>query len=378
MSNTLVSIILSSSSISNPPPLPKHPPSTITNPTPKHSHHRPLLTTVHFPKHPHKQNTNYYAQLASKLAEEAKFNDFFMIVETGLVSLVESGELRKLVSVLGGFEKLGIKGLVGGLVCEGAVFDAVRRECRKGLKCGELEVVLDLLEVLSEDVLEPVEVIRTCFYKKNSCAAIRYAGLCTRSDEIFCKAILEFGKRGDMASARTVYSDMELWDHRFIRVHPSIGIDEKRGKVYADARMWQMALGMKDKMVEAGVTPNAVTWSSLISACAKAGLVDQALVLFEEMLLAGCMPNSQCCNVLLYACVQAFQYDRAFRLFHSWKSNSFQITNRSLTQGSSQVVPMKVPFKPTTATYNVLMKACGTDHFLAKALMEEMETVGLS
>lgn len=142
--------------------------------------------------------------------------------------------------------------------------------------------------------------------------------------------------------------------------------------------MWQIALGMKDKMVEAGVTPNAVTWSSLISACAKAGLVDQAFVLFEEMLLAGCMPNSQCCNVLLYACVQAFQYDRAFRLFHSWKSNSFQITNRNLTQESSQVVPMKVPFKPTTATYNVLMKACGTDHFLAKALMEEMETVGLS
>ncbi|GJW26795.1 pentatricopeptide repeat-containing protein [Tanacetum coccineum] len=534
MSSTTSLIILSSSSISNPPPLPKHPPSTITKPTPKHSHHRPLLTTVHFPKHPHKQNTNYYAQLASKLAEEAKFNDFFMIVETvsstndndnggvfleylnggcvskGLVSLVESGELRKLVSVLGGFEKLGIKGLVGGLVCEGAVFDAVRRECRKGLKCGELEVVLDLLEVLSgyslsiEDVLEPVEVIRTCVYKKNPRAAIRYAGLCTRSDEIFCKAILEFGKRGDMASARTVFEAskdnlgcVNMYAYRtiidvcglcrdhlrsrsiyeglsaqninpnlyvfnslmnvnacdlnytmFIYKHmqnlgvvpdiasynillkscclaarldtaqeiyrevedleskgslkldvftystmikpPTKGREAASGStkgrkgppalqgVYADARMWQMALGMKDKMVEAGVTPNAVTWSSLISACAKAGLVDQALVLFEEMLLAGCMPNSQCCNVLLYACVQAFQYDRAFRLFHSWKSNSFQITNRSLTQGSSQVVPMKVPFKPTTATYNVLMKACGTDHFLAKALMEEMETVGLS
>ncbi|PWA64376.1 tetratricopeptide repeat (TPR)-like superfamily protein [Artemisia annua] len=501
-STTTTTLVILSSSISNPPPLPKHPPSTNPKPSPKHpkSHsHRPLLTTVQFPKHPHKQtqNTSYYAQLASKLAEEAKFDDFFMIVETvgsvdgglisecvckGLLSLVESGELRKVVRVLGGFVKLGIKGLV----CDGAVFDAVKRECRKGLKCGQLEVVVDLLEVLSgfplsiEDVLEPVEVIRTCVYKRNPRAAIRYAGLCTRSDEIFCKAILEFGKRGDMASALTVFEaskdnlgcvnmyayrtiidvcglcrdhlqsrsiyeglsaqninpnlyvfnslmnvnacdlgyTMNIYKHmQNLGVVPDIAsynillkscclaarLDtaqeiyrevedlESKGslkldvftystmiKVYADAKMWQIALGMKDKMVEAGVTPNAVTWSSLISACAKAGLVDQAFVLFEEMLLAGCMPNSQCCNVLLYACVQAFQYDRAFRLFHSWKSNSFQITNRNLTQESSQVVPMKVPFKPTTATYNVLMKACGTDHFLAKALMEEMETVGLS
>lgn len=159
-----------------------------------------------------------------------------------------------------------------------------------------------------------------------------------------------------------------------------------KSQVFADARMWQMALGMKEKMLEAGVTPNTVTWSSLISACAKAGLVDQAFVLFEEMLLANCMPNSQCCNVLLYACVKAFQYDRAFRLFQSWKRNSFQmvigdhcsnaygnIANRkNLSQGGSQV-----PFKPTTSMYNVLMKACGTDHYRAKALMDEMTRFGL-
>lgn len=141
--------------------------------------------------------------------------------------------------------------------------------------------------------------------------------------------------------------------------------------------MWQMALGIKEKMLEAGVTPNIVTWSSLISACAKSGLVDQAFVLFEEMLLAGCMPNSQCCNVLLHACVKALQYDRAFRLFQNWKNNSFQMTNRNLALRGSQIA-INVPFKPTVSTYNVLMKACGTDHFLAKALMEEMETVGLT
>ncbi|KAI3765612.1 hypothetical protein L2E82_15651 [Cichorium intybus] len=79
------------------------------------------------------------------------------------------------------------------------------------LKCGGLEEVADLMETLSglhlsiEDVVVPIEVIRNCVNKRNAHAAIRYAGFCTHSDEIFCNAILEFGKRGDMASALTVF-----------------------------------------------------------------------------------------------------------------------------------------------------------------------------
>ncbi|KAJ8631464.1 hypothetical protein MRB53_024787 [Persea americana] len=36
-----------------------------------------------------------------------------------------------------------------------------------------------------------------------------------------------------------------------------------------------------------------------------------------------------------------------------------------------------VPFRPTVATYNILMKACGTDFWRAKALMDEMRMLGL-
>lgn len=78
-----------------------------------------------------------------------------------------------------------------------------------------------------------------------------------------------------------------------------------------------MALHIKDDMLSAGVTPNTVAWSSLINACANAGLVEHSIKLFEEMLQAGCEPNTQCCNILLHACVEACQYDRAFRLFSS-------------------------------------------------------------
>jgi len=96
-------------------------------------------------------------------------------------------------------------------------------------------------------------------------------------------------------------------------------------QVLADAKMWQMALNIKEDMLLADVSPNIVTWSSLISAFANAGLVDRAIQMFDEMLMAGCEPNAQCCNILLDACVKSCQYDRAFRFFYSWKESGFKI-----------------------------------------------------
>lgn len=168
-------------------------------------------------------------------------------------------------------------------------------------------------------------------------------------------------------------------------------------QVFADAKLWQMALKLKEDMLSAGVTPNTITWSSLIKACANAGLVEQAINLFEEMLLSGCEPNTQCCNILLQACVEGCQYDKAFRLFLSWKQSTIQentdADNLTMEQKNKQNVigtlnsisnshhlsfSRRFPFKPSTATYNILMKACGTDFYRARALMEEMKEVGLS
>ncbi|KAL1815966.1 hypothetical protein ACET3Z_018540 [Daucus carota] len=173
-------------------------------------------------------------------------------------------------------------------------------------------------------------------------------------------------------------------------------------KAFADSKMWQMALEIKEDMLTAGVTPNTITWSSLINACSSAGLVEQSILLFEEMLLAGCTPNTQCCNTVLHACIEAHQYDRAFRLFNNWKISatdkfygkdyqrkidrgrhnarkSYTMTGQDYGSDSDHVHFTKmVPFKPTTATYNILMKACGTDYKRAEALMNEMKTCGLS
>ncbi|XP_058756658.1 pentatricopeptide repeat-containing protein At5g02830, chloroplastic-like [Vicia villosa] len=169
-------------------------------------------------------------------------------------------------------------------------------------------------------------------------------------------------------------------------------------KVFADAKLWQMALKIKRDMLSAGVSLNAVAWSSLINACAHAGLVEQAIQLFEEMMSSGCEPNTRCFNIILNACVEDCQYDRAFRFFHSWKGNKMLVpfdesNNNNSEQGgmhnvtkvptgisSSHILSFteRFPFAPTTSTYNILLKACGTNYYHAKALFNEMRTVGLS
>ncbi|CAK8543797.1 unnamed protein product [Lathyrus sativus] len=169
-------------------------------------------------------------------------------------------------------------------------------------------------------------------------------------------------------------------------------------KVFADAKLWQMALKIKHDMLSAGVSLNTIAWSSLINACAHAGLVEQSIQLFEEMLLAGCEPNTQCFNIILNACVKGYQYDRAFRIFHSWKGNKMlasfdESNNNNSEQGGMHnvtTVPTGIssphflsfiktfPFAPTASTYNILLKACGTNYYHAKALINEMRTVGLS
>lgn len=167
-------------------------------------------------------------------------------------------------------------------------------------------------------------------------------------------------------------------------------------QVFADAKMWKRALEIKEDMLLSGIVPNTVTWSSLISACANAGLLEQAIIVFEEMLQAGAQPNTHCFNTLLHACVEVCQFDRAFRLFQCWKEQGSQQTNsdnklssadnKPEDQMTKMGVPLRlsshltkrVPFRPTISTYNIMMKACGTDYYHAKDLMEEMKMFGLT
>ncbi|XP_008660263.1 pentatricopeptide repeat-containing protein At5g02830, chloroplastic isoform X2 [Zea mays] len=161
-------------------------------------------------------------------------------------------------------------------------------------------------------------------------------------------------------------------------------------KVFADAKMWKMASNIKEDMQANGVRLNLVTWSSLINAYANSGLVDRAIEILKEMIRDGCQPTAPCFNIILTACVKSCQYDRAFRLFYSWKESGIKI---SLSSEQKRVIDggftfckeypnndstiLVVPFRPTVTTYNILMKACGTNAERAKSTMNEMRRNGL-
>ena len=56
------------------------------------------------------------------------------------------------------------------------------------------------------------------------------------------------------------------------------------------------------------VSVNVITYSSLISACEKAGRWELALDLFGEMHREGCKPNVVTYNSLIAACAQGMLY----------------------------------------------------------------------
>ncbi|KAL6648330.1 hypothetical protein ACP70R_012554 [Stipagrostis hirtigluma subsp. patula] len=161
-------------------------------------------------------------------------------------------------------------------------------------------------------------------------------------------------------------------------------------KVFADAKVWKMASKIKEDMQVAGVRLNLVVWSSLINAYANSGLIDRAIEVLEEMTRDGCQPTAPCFNIILTACVKSSQYDRTFRLFYSWKQSGIKISlspeqkgclddnftfcKEHLSNGGTVLV---VPFRPTVTTYNILMKACGSNGERAKSVMNEMRRNGL-
>ena len=67
------------------------------------------------------------------------------------------------------------------------------------------------------------------------------------------------------------------------------------------------ALRIFQDMVQRGCERNVITYSSLISACEKAGRWQLALELLEEMHRDGCKPNVVTFNSLIGACGQGAQ-----------------------------------------------------------------------
>ncbi|CAI0471590.1 unnamed protein product [Linum tenue] len=101
-------------------------------------------------------------------------------------------------------------------------------------------------------------------------------------------------------------------------------------KVFADAKLWQMALKVKEDMLASGVTPNTYTWSSLISACGN------AVQTLKDMRMAGVQPDGIAYTTAIKVCVESRNLQLAFSLFAEMK---------------------RYLIKPDLVTYNTLLRA---------------------
>ncbi|KAI3972075.1 hypothetical protein MKW92_019157 [Papaver armeniacum] len=273
----------------------------------------------------------YYADLASKLIEDGRLEDFIMIIESvlglGIEPCLFVGTLNtKLVSVgfyvievLSKVEKLGISSVS---LFDKSVKKSISLECRRLVNVGKLNDVVETMVALSgfdfpiKHLVDPIEIIKPCVKKHKPNMVVRYACLLPQAQILYTLAIQEVGKKRDLNSALIellaqkvtpnsyvcnslvnvnahdlsyilhVYKEMQTLGVAVDLASYSIPLKacclagrvdlakdiykEVRDKastgtlkldVFADAKMWQMALKTKEDMLLAGVTPNEVTWS---------------------------------------------------------------------------------------------------------------------
>ncbi|KAH8505575.1 hypothetical protein H0E87_012703 [Populus deltoides] len=420
-----------------------------------HSRSPPLLSTI-----PFRQNHNssslldYHANLASKLAEDGRLQDFVMIAESVIASGVEpssfvaalsvgpvakgisknlqQGNVDCVVRFLKKTEELGVSTLK---FLDGVAIDLLKKECIRIVNCGDVEQVVYIMETLAgfcfsfKELVDPSYIIKICVDKLNPKMAVRYAAIFPGEGRIlFCNIISEFGRKGHLDSALVAYDEAKhklsvpnMYLHRtIIDVCGLCGDYMKSRYIYEDlinrkvipnvyvfnslmnvnAHDLGYTFSVFKNMQNLGVTADVASYNILLKACCIAGRVDLAKDIYREVKQLESAEVLKL-DVFTYCMiVKACQYDRAFRLFQCWKGSEAQEVFHGDHSGNADeiehaqkhcpnmtnIVPnshhlnfiKKFPFTPTPATYHMLMKACGSDYHRAKALMDEMKTVGIS
>ena len=91
------------------------------------------------------------------------------------------------------------------------------------------------------------------------------------------------------------------------------------------------------EMVYKGCERSVITYSSLISACEKAGQWELALELFNEMHHEGCFPNTVTFNSLITACAQGKISSLKGMPLHYQFASPCQIKSREISRDQACV-----------------------------------------
>ncbi len=100
---------------------------------------------------------------------------------------------------------------------------------------------------------------------------------------------------------------------------------------------YQDAIRLLNNLTDAGIKPNVITYTAVISACKKGGKAEEALEIFNKMLDAAITPNVITYSAVISACEKGGKAEEALEIF-----------NKMLDAG----------IKPDVITYNAVISAC--------------------
>lgn len=144
------------------------------------------------------------------------------------------------------------------------------------------------------------------------------------------------------------------------------------------------------------ISPDMATYSGLLSCCARAGDPDKAFEILEQMQNEGGInPNAKMYNWVVAACARVGDVDRAFELSHRMKAEGIRlnvVTNNNLLEACCNAGQLERAFvlvndmiqhqgvSPNSHTYNTLIRGCGRWGQLDAALrlLTSMRTAGVS
>ncbi|XP_058763992.1 pentatricopeptide repeat-containing protein At4g16390, chloroplastic-like [Vicia villosa] len=164
-------------------------------------------------------------------------------------------------------------------------------------------------------------------------------------------------------------------------------------KVFRKCNDFEGALKVFDEMLQRGVKPDNITFTTMINCARMSAIPDKAVELFEKMPGFGCEPDAVTCSAMVYAYAQTNHVDFALRLYDLAKIEKWPIDVMTFSalirmfdlsgnyDGCLNVhLEMKsLGVKPNVKTYNSLLVAMlrGKRHWQAKIIYQEMISNGV-
>jgi pentatricopeptide repeat protein len=165
-------------------------------------------------------------------------------------------------------------------------------------------------------------------------------------------------------------------------------------KVFRKCKDFEGAQKVFDEMLQRGVKPDNITFTTMINCARMSALSDKAVEWFEKMPGFGCEPDAITCSAMVCAYARTNHVDMARRLYDRAKTEKWPIdmvTFSALIKMYDLVgnydgclnmylEMLGLGVKPNVKTYNILLAAMlrGKRHWQAKTIYQEMKSSGVS